>query len=197
MLPELRENPDPMIRCQYRVKVLREDPKSAEILKLRQEIKQSQRVQLLLSDRDERGEIPFHPYTKWQGAHWVLTVLADSFLKRRLYRRGSDGEVMRSEFLQMRTPAYWHYDILFGLKVMAEGGWIADPRCGDALDLLESKRLPGSSFAAEGKHYFVNRTPGEKIHAGSRVDWGSADRRKPNEFITLNALYVLCESGRI
>lgn len=78
MLPELREHPDPMIRCQYRVKVLREDPKSAEILKLRQEIKQSQRVQLLLSDRDERGEIPFHPYTKWQGAHWVLTVLADT-----------------------------------------------------------------------------------------------------------------------
>ncbi len=44
---------------------------------------------------------------------------------------------------------YWHYNILFGLKVMAEAGFISDPRCKDALDLLESKRLPDGGFPAE------------------------------------------------
>jgi hypothetical protein len=27
------------------------------------------------------------------------------------------------------------------------------PRCSDALDLLESKRLPGGGFAADTRHY--------------------------------------------
>src|SRR6185503_8137594 len=32
---------------------------------------------ILLSERNERGEIPLHPYSKWDGAHWVLTMLAE------------------------------------------------------------------------------------------------------------------------
>jgi len=40
---------------------------------------------------------------------------------------------------------YWHYDVLMGLKVMAETGFIRDPRCADALDLLEGKQLPAEA----------------------------------------------------
>lgn len=42
---------------------------------------------------------------------------------------------MKSSF-----PCYWHYDVLFGLTVLDEAGFLADPRCRSALDLLESKR---------------------------------------------------------
>jgi hypothetical protein len=275
----------------------------------------------MLADRDERGEIPFHPYAKWQGAHWVLTVLADSgyppgdpallplrdqvyawlfsdehkesihkrsknhrqvrlhasmetnapigslslgqtdartpglverllwaqwedggwncdqhkhahnssffesitplralaryaretgdtqaraaaercaevFLKRRLFRRASDGEVMRGDFLKLRTPTFWFYDILFGLKVMAEAGFIHDPRCQEALDMLESKRLPDGWFAAEGKHYVVYGVPGKAERGGIRAGWGPAGRTQPNPFITADALYVLRAAGR-
>ena len=33
--------------------------------------------QTLLSERDSDGRIPYHPYKKWYGGHWVLSQLAD------------------------------------------------------------------------------------------------------------------------
>lgn len=321
MIEALLNHSDPIIRYQTRTKVLGEDPQSVEILQLQQEIKQSSRVQRLLADRDEKGEIPFHPYTKWQGAHWVLTVLADTgypagdesllplrdqvyewllsedhlasiqkrtgkhnqvrlhasmeanaifstlvlgladarveslverllwaqwedggwncdrkanahtssffesitplralaayahitgdpkaraavewvaevFLKRRLYKRLSDGSVMKAQFLKLCTPAFWFYDILFGLKVMAEAGFIRDPRCQDALDVLESRRLPGGGFPADSKHFFLIQTPGKVVHRGIRADWGAVGLGRPNEFITIDAVFVLRSAGR-
>ena len=59
------------------VHVLGQDPGSAEARRLQEEIKNSARVQALLSERDEDGTIPYHPYAKWYGAHWVLASLAD------------------------------------------------------------------------------------------------------------------------
>ena len=47
---------------------------------------------------------------------------ADIFLKRELFKRQSSGAVMDPHFLKLHYPCYWHYDILFGLKVMAEAG---------------------------------------------------------------------------
>lgn len=326
MLETLLSHPDPIIRYQSRVLLLEQDPQSPEPRQIQEEIRTSERVQRLLSDRDARGEIPFHPYTKWQGAHWVLTALADTgyppgdpglvplrdqvyawlfseehlelvdrmrfthshvlhtqprlhasmeanavfaslalgipcprtadlverllekqwrdggwncdrhskadtssfyesitplralaryaretgdararaaaercaevFLSRRLYRRLSDGEIMRADFLKPRYPRYWFYDILFALKVLAEAGLVSDPRCRDALDVLEAKRLPGGGFAAEGKHYSVYGVPGKFQHRGTRADWGPSSPSQPNPFITIDALYVLKMAGR-
>jgi hypothetical protein len=119
---------------------------------------------------------------------------ADIFLKRRLYKRQRDGSVMNGDFVRLHYPCYWHYDVLFGLKVMAETGFISDPRCRDALDLLESRRLPDGGFPAEGKYYRVVDQP---ANGGSRVDWGGAGRRRTNEFVTVDALYVLRLAGRL
>jgi hypothetical protein len=44
-----------------------------------------------------------------------------------------------------------HYDVLFGLKVLAESGYLDNSRCGDALDLLARKRLPDGGFPALDK----------------------------------------------
>ena len=37
-----------------------------------------------------------------------------------------------------------------------EAGYLDDPRCKDALDLLESKMLPAGGFAAEVKYFVTN-----------------------------------------
>jgi hypothetical protein len=321
LIDQLLNDPDPIIRYKTRLLVLGQNPNAPELQQLQEEIRTCERVQKMLSDRIEGGVIPFHPYTKWQGAHWVLTVLADSgypsgdpallplrdqvydwlfsedhiqsirtrsknhrevrmhasmeanalfsslalglsdartpelverllwaqwedggwncdqhkhadtssffesitplralsryaretgdaraqsaaercaevFLTRRMFRRVRDGEVMRADFLKPRTPTFWYYDILFGLKVMAEAGIIHDPRCQEALDVLESKRLPGGWFAAEGKHYKVYGVPGQEMHTGIRAAWGPSGSTQPNPFITVDALYVLGIAGR-
>ena len=113
---------------------------------------------------------------------------SEIFLNRGLYKRQSNGKVMKYDFTKLHYPCYWHYDILFGLKVMAEAGFISDPRCKDALNLLESKRLSDGGFPAEKVNYTVN---------SSLVDWGQANKMKSNQFVTKDALYVLKEAGRL
>jgi hypothetical protein len=118
---------------------------------------------------------------------------AQVFLKRRLYQRGADGSVIRDDFVRLHYPCYWHYDILFGLKVMAEAGFISDERCQDALDHLESKRLPDGGFPAEKKYY---RVTNKRISGRCLVDWGGTSRRRMNEWVTADALTVLKAAGR-
>ena len=71
---------EPSIRFNVLVTVLGRDTGSDEIKKLQEEIKSSPRVKLILSERREDGRIPYHPYTKWYGAHWVLAALADIWI---------------------------------------------------------------------------------------------------------------------
>ena len=316
MFDKLLNSDEPSVRFKVLVNVLGKKLESTEIKKLQEEIKSSRRVKLLLSERGDDGKIPFNPYAKWYGAHWVLASLADIgypsgdesliplreqvygwlfskkhekkikaihgrtrrcasqegnalyylltlgladarteelaerlvkwqwpdggwncdknpeavnssfwesliplralalharltgnkksrqaakraseiFLKRRLYKRQKDGRIMVDDFVKLHYPWYWRYDILFGLKVMAEVGFIEDRRCQDALDLLETKRLPDGGFPAEGKYYRVI----EKITTGrSLVDWGGAGKKRMNEFVTADALYVLKKARRL
>ncbi|MEW6752483.1 MAG: hypothetical protein AB1505_16075 [Candidatus Latescibacterota bacterium] len=113
---------------------------------------------------------------------------AEVFLGRRLFRRVTDGSVIREDFTKLHYPCYWQYDVLFGLKVLGEAGKLDDPRCGEALDLLAAKRLPDGGFAAEGRHYNVVERPRP---GGSLVAWGSARRGRSNEWVTCEALSVL------
>lgn len=312
----LLQSEEPSIRFKVLVNVLNRDRESDEVKGLQEEIRRSPRVQRLLSLRNEAGQIPFHPYTKWYGAHWVLADLADIgyppgdesliplreqvlrwllgkshqagirtiagrvrrcasqegnalyalltlglgderteelaqrlqrwqwpdggwncdrnpdathssfmesliplralalharqtgndrskeaaaraaeiFLKRRLFRRQRDGQVISTDFLQLHYPCYWHYDILFGLKVMAEAGLVGDERCHEALDLLASKRLPDGGFPAGAKYYQARG----KLQTGhSLVDWGGTSWSRLNEFVTVDALFVLRASGRL
>ena len=113
---------------------------------------------------------------------------AEFLLQRRLFRRVSDGSIIRDEFLKLRYPHYWRYDILIALKVMAEAGFIGDPRCTEALEVIASKKLVTGGWRAEGKHYRVVEEP---ANGGSLIDWGPVSRRKVmNPFVTLDALYV-------
>jgi hypothetical protein len=128
-----------------------------------------------------------------QAIHAALRA-ADVFLTRRLFKRHSNGEVIHQEFIQLHYPLYWHYDILTGLKAMAELGLVQDPRCSDALDLLERKELPGGGWPAE-RRFYTKVTNHIELHA-DYVDWGGASRPRMNEWVTVDALYVLRAAGR-
>lgn len=311
---------EPSVQYLTRLKILHEDPDSPAMLNLQETIRTSERVTSLLSERNADGRLPYHPYTKWVGAHWVLTILADLeypegdsdliplreqvygyffsgtrenpthkrriiyskglvracasiegnaiyallklgladsmteyladivmgwrwpdggwncdkkpqashssfhetliplralnlyakqtgdsrvqhviedaaevFLQRRLFRRLTDGKLIDPHFISLHYPYYWHYNILFGLKVMAELGFITDARCQEALDLVESKRLPDGGFPAERRYYTVTDRP-----TGNRslVNWGGTSIKKSNEWITVDALSVLTAAGR-
>ncbi len=92
------------------------------------------------------------------------------------------------------TLPYHPYQILFGLKVMAEAGFLADARCQDALDLLASKRLDDGGFPAEARYYTVSR---ESKPNSSPVAWGGTSRTRRNEWVTADALAVLRRAGRL
>ena len=319
-ITSLRGSDEPSIRLKTHLDLLRSAPADADIAELREQVRNSERVGRLLSERDADGQIRHSPYKKWNGAHWVLATLADIgypsgdegltplrdqvfeawlspehtrevvcrtaaaasratgvvyvegrarrhafqegnalfstltlgiadgrvdqlarnlmswqwpdggwncdrrpqttnssfwesltplrglalyarvtgdaeaqasaeraaevFLKRRLFRRQRDGEVMNEQFTRLHYPWYWRYDLLFGLKVMAEAGLTHDERCGDALDLLESKRMADGGFPAEEKFYQTTK-PERSGH--SVVNWAAVSRRRSNEWVTAEA----------
>jgi hypothetical protein len=119
---------------------------------------------------------------------------AEVFLTRQLFKRRRDGQVINQRFIRLHYPLYWHYDILFGLKVMAEAGLIGDPRCAAALSLLESKRLPDGGFPAEETYARTNRP---QLSGYSPVRWGRTSKKTINPFVTADALYVLKMAGRL
>lgn len=116
------------------------------------------------------------------------------FLQRNLYLRLSDGRVMNRQFTQLRYPNYWRYNILIGLLVMSEAGFLDDPRCNKALDLLESKQLPDGGWPAEDRFY---QTTKPDLSGYSRVNWGGVSKHKMNPWVTVDALTVLQKAGRI
>jgi hypothetical protein len=136
-------------------------------------------------------------YAKTSGERRVWLAAeraAEVFLKRELFKRQRSGAQMDPHFLKLHYPCYWHYDILFGLKVMAEAGLIGDPRCKVALDRLESKRLPDGGFPAEES---FTRPTRPQLSGYSPVAWGGISMNKMNPFVSADALYVLRMAGRM
>lgn len=120
---------------------------------------------------------------------------AEFFLKRRLYKRQTNGRVIHQEFTKLHYPLYWHYDILGALKVFAEIGITKDERFTDALDLLEQKALPSGGWPAESRYY--KKVTKEFILNADYVDWGGTSAKRMNEWVTADALFVLKQFGRL
>lgn len=119
---------------------------------------------------------------------------AEVFLSRHLFVGRNNGQVMDKEFVALHYPLYYYYDILGGLKAMAEMQLIGDPRCRKALDLLENKQRAGGGWSAEKRFYRVSSTPGTRTES---VAWGGTGKKAMNEWVTADALYVLKAAGRM
>ena len=124
---------------------------------------------------------------------------AEFFLCRRLFKSRTTGKVVRPYFVRQHYPRYWHYEMLGGLVAMAEMGLIDDPRCRDALDLLERRELASGGWAAEGKFYKLsaNSNINSRFGSISPVDWGGSGARRMNEWVSADALYVLRAADRL
>lgn len=76
LIQRLLTSDEPSIRLRTHVSILGDHLGHGEITGLQEKVRSSKRVRQLLSER-VNGKIPYHPYKKWYGAHWVLAALAD------------------------------------------------------------------------------------------------------------------------
>ena len=119
---------------------------------------------------------------------------AEFLLRHRVAYSHRTGRPMHPQVVRLHYPPYWHYDVLAGLRSLAESGHIGDPRTADALDLLESKRRPDGGWSADARHY---KRPGTADSLVEVVDWAPDDHQGPSEALTLSALLVLKGAGRL
>src|ERR671925_240899 len=73
----LLQSDEPSVRFKVLTQITGRKATTSEIRHVQEEIRESPRVRQLLSERQANGQIPGHPYSKWNGAHWVLATLAD------------------------------------------------------------------------------------------------------------------------
>ena len=118
---------------------------------------------------------------------------AEMLLRRRLFRRRSNNRLISSAFVKLHYPCYWHYDVLFALKVLAEGGFLTDARCAEAIALLRSKQRADGGFPAEAKFWAGPTSRSQR----SLVRWGPTGTSRSNEFVTADAIWVLKQMERV
>jgi hypothetical protein len=104
-------------------------------------------------------------------------------LQRNLFRRLSNGEPADEQFLSFLHPSRWRYDILRALDYFRSAGALTgaapDPRLGEAVDRVRSRRRPDGTWALD------QSLPGR---VWFEVDDGVG---KPSRWVTLRAMRVL------
>jgi hypothetical protein len=144
-----------------------------------------------------RGLAQWSRATGDERARGAAKRAAEFLLKRRLLWRKRDGVLIEPEWGGPVDKVHYpirFYDVLSALLVMTEMGLVRDRRCQDALDLLEQKRLADGSFPVE----WTNVKQADRIETrGTFADWGPRHKKKGNLFVTVDALYVLREAGRV
>jgi len=116
---------------------------------------------------------------------------AEFLLQRHLLFRRTDGTLL-TQYTKIQHPIRF-YGPLFALQVMAEIGKIGDPRCQEALAMLEEKRRPDGGFPAEDR---TARAVDTVVTRGTFADWGPCGIRHSNDLVTVDALTVLHAARR-
>jgi hypothetical protein len=98
------------------------------------------------------------------GARAAAERTAELLLEHRLFRSRRTGEPIHPSWLVPHCPAYWHYDLLQGLRLLLALDRLDDPRAADALEALEGARRPDGRFS--GRRWSSSRQP-------AAVDWGA------------------------
>jgi hypothetical protein len=143
---------------------------------------------------------------KWpKGGREAVERGCEFLLMHRVYKSDRDGRVVNEEWTKLHFPLFYFYDILHALRVLTDLGYGNDERTEDALELLQSKRLPDGSWPMEASFL-------EKIKRNFAKDPATGQWREisgqgiaqippiysslgsvggPNPWVTLNALRVL------
>ena len=88
---------------------------------------------------------------------------AELLLHHRLFRSTSTGQPIHPSWVVLHYPAYWHYDVLQGLRLLAAVNKIDDLRAADALEVVKRARRRNGRFS--GRSWSSSRQP-------PAVDWG-------------------------
>ena len=124
------------------------------------------------------------------GATAAVARGVDFLLRHRVVFSHRTGEPAHPTIMKLHFPAYWHYDLLAGLRTLAAASSLGDARSDDALDLLESKRRPDGTWRTQGRWW---KRPGSKGSNVEVVDWGETAA----EILTEQAEGVLRAAGRL
>lgn len=123
-----------------------------------------------------RGLIAYHQATGEPATSDAAQRAAEFLLRHRLFRSERTGEVISDNWLRIHWPPYWHYDLLQGLRAIAEIGWSAREEAAEALDWLRSCRGDDGMWRTSGRRFW--KRPGSKGSGVEVVDWsgGLADQ---------------------
>lgn len=148
---ELLQSNDPAVRYLTRVLALGEDPDSRSAKKDRALIPKSPVVRALLSEVGRDGLIPFEPYRKWRGSHWVLAFLSelgyppgDEKLKAMADRNAAWALDMRAQMLNgrpRRCASQQSYCLLYLMKL-----GFYDARCDELAARLMQWQWPDGGW---------------------------------------------------
>ncbi|MET7771339.1 hypothetical protein [Nocardia sp. NPDC005366] len=123
----------------------------------------------------------------------AVTAARRFLLTRQVGFRRSTGQPLFAAAVELHYPGYWHYDLLAGLRGLADAHALRDPGCQRALDLLESRELADGGWPADARWYRVAET-GSNVDS---VDWGPVHPRMVNPWVTAHALAVLRRAERL
>lgn len=137
------------------------------------------------------GIAAYHAATGNTDALEAARRTAELFLEHRLVYSLRTGTPIHPSFVALHWPAYWHYDLLIGLRVLLGTNRLDDPRAADALDRLTSMQRPDGRFETRTAWW---RPAGRSGGPPDVVDWGKG---RPSEVLTLHALRVLKAAGRL
>ena len=140
-----------------------------------------------------RGLISYQKKYQNSDVGVAIENACEFFLCRNLFRKLSDHSIINPHFIELTFPHYHIYDILIALMVMDEAGRINDPRCQEALNLLEQKYIPGQGWSIENT--YEQHNPHQ--HRFSLVNWNQEKIGKANPFLSAQALIVLKHAGRL
>jgi hypothetical protein len=111
---------------------------------------------------------------------------AELLLEHRLFRAhgDGDGEPIHPSWTKLHYPAYWHYDVLQGLRLLHAVDRLDDRRARDALDLVERSRRSNGRFS--GPRWPSAKQP-SAVSRGQGTD---------NEMLNTLVEQVLAAAGR-
>lgn len=122
----------------------------------------------------------------------AIDAAAEVMLERRVYLKRSNGQPLRPVYTRLSYPYPRLYDFMAGLHILARAGHVADERCANALDLLESKFAPGEGWAMDRRLF--NHSEGKE--GFTNAPWEAVTRGRASLLPTVDALEVLRAAGR-
>lgn len=109
---------------------------------------------------------------------------AEFYLDHHLFRSHTTGEVGDRRWLQSPYPAYWHYNFVQGMTILARVGALPDARADEAIRLLRDRQQSDGLWHVGGSQFWRRSGP----LYWDPVPW---ERSGPSFMLTLNALCVL------